>query len=267
MVSKPSDEAATSRSSTKNVQSVPSLATVQTTATPLQATPPRVASPIDQQSLVPPNAEGPSRSPSLNCVSSEDILKELQYSQLQRDQIIEQLQRSQLEHDTLKALLHKCRTDIDLLLEKDPIIWHTFEKLSDSMTELREKAMLDAKGDRLTTLRLDGVDLQLENIRDMLLNATGEPASEKDMKLEAPRRPSAVQGGTNDEALLDLQYELTRNSDEIRSLQNRFHLMNKETNRQLNEAQEHFRRLNGDMDAMSTELQRLHAASSRPQVV
>ena len=128
--------------------------------------------------------------------------------------------------------------------------------------------MLDAKGDRLMSSRLDGVDQQLENIRDMLLNAANEePPCEKEAKPEVPRRPVVQEGGVNNEAITDLQYELTRNSDEIRNLQNRFRLMNKETNRQLNEAQEQFGILNGDMDAMNAELQRLRTASSKQQVV
>jgi len=57
------------------------------------------------------------------------------------------------------------------------------------------------------------------------------------------------------------------NSAKIKNLQNRFRVMNKESNRQLHETNDHLQKRGEDLDRMQRELQKMLSKSHSQQVV
>ena len=183
-----------------------------------------------------------------------------QVSGINGEEILRELQESQLKQDALKAAIIKCRKDIDMLLKKDPVLQQTLDKLSNMMKELEARV---ASGDNMVKRRLDGIDQQLENLKELILDANAGP--EQYTNIDAVSI-SASEGVDND-SLTDFKNKLMHNTAEIKNLQNRFRLMNKETNRQLHEAQDQFKKVNGDLETMQIELQQILNRSTIPQVV
>lgn len=243
MVSKPSDEA-TARSATppaKNTQSVPSLSTL-CTPTPSPSPTPPDESPTNKVSM---HSEGPEL-PQVSGINGEEILRELQ--------------ESQLKQDALKAAIIKCRKDIDMLLKKDPVLQQTLDKLSNMMKELEARV---ASGDNMVKRRLDGIDQQLENLKELILDANAGP--EQYTNIDAVSISASEE--VDNDSLTDFKNKLMHNTAEIKNLQNRFRLMNKETNRQLHEAQDQLKKVDGDLETMQIELQQILNRSTIPQVV
>ena len=235
-------------SPTKSAQSVPSLPKLHTPTTPRIPSPP----------LEPPDSKSGATMLVGTPVSIGNNV----------DLIYKDLMETLDQQNMLKAAIQKCREDIDMLLDKDPSLQQTLDRLNEMMKELEAKAAMSADGDKVVEHRLDDIDKLLESLQEMILSTTEpeqeqEPESEE-VTLDATTMPT---GDYDIDATKNFKNTLMENSAEIKNLKNRFRVMNKESNRQLHEAKDHLQKLGEDLHRMQRELQKMLNKSQSQQVV
>ncbi|KAK2175769.1 hypothetical protein NP493_709g03015 [Ridgeia piscesae] len=233
-------------SPTKSAQSVPSLPKLHTPTTPRTPSPP----------LEPPDSKSGATMLVGTPVSIGNNV----------DLIYKDLVETLDQQNMLKAAIQKCREDIDMLLDKDPSLQQTLDRLNEMMKELEAKAAMSADGDKVVEHRLDDIDKLLESLQEMILSTTEpeqeqEPESEE-VTLDATMMPT---GDYDIDATKNFKNTLMENSAEIKNLKNRFRVMNKESNRQLHEAKDHLQKLGEDLHRMQRELQKMLNKSQSQQ--
>ena len=123
------------------------------------------------------------------------------------------------QQNVLKAAIQKCWEDIDLLLDKNPSLQETLDRVNEMMKELEAKAAMSADGDKVVEDQLDDSDKVLDSLQEMILSTTEPELEPEEGTLETTTMPT---GDYDIDAMTNFKKKLMENLPKSRTFKTAF---------------------------------------------